>query len=72
VEPIVDHPEDLVQIDWVAATTGNPMAGVARSTILATGAASIEDPRCRQLHKKRLHDLYLERYFELHPGGHDE
>ena len=59
-------------IDWIDATIGSPLADVARTSILALGAGSLDNPRYQQFDLLRFHSVYLERYFELRPGGHDE
>ena len=59
-------------IDWVDATIGNPLADVARTSIIALGAASLDDMPHQQFQIRRLHEIYLDRYFELRPGGYEE
>ena len=63
-----------VVIDWVDATCGNPLADVARTSIIMMGAASsaqITNPfmkACIRL----FHAVYLRHYFNLCPGGEHE
>jgi aminoglycoside phosphotransferase (APT) family kinase protein len=63
-----------VVIDWIDATLGNPLADVARTTVLLLGAIEtdqIRDP----WHKaaiRILHAIYLRRYFALCPHGKRE
>lgn len=60
------HPQNVlitqqgpVIIDWTDATRGNPIADVARSSIILQGAA-LTNPLAGQFH-----DAYLEHYFKL-------
>jgi aminoglycoside phosphotransferase (APT) family kinase protein len=59
-----------VIIDWMDATCGNPLADVARSTVIALGAAASEqipNPFSKAL-VRLFHSLYIRRYFQLSPG----
>jgi uncharacterized protein (TIGR02172 family) len=60
-----------VIIDWMDTTRGNPLADLARSSILALGAASTAQvPRMGMKVSLRLfHFLYRREYFRLRPGG---
>lgn len=75
------HPENVMHtqqgeiiIDWVDATRGNPLADVARTSILML--ESIDDPRRKnsleKLYMRNFHREYLKQYFSLRPGGEDE
>lgn len=60
----------LKVIDWVDAKRGNPLADVARSTVLLTIGGLPPNPIQRlfiQLFRQRFHDAYLQRYFAGHP-----
>ena len=71
------HPGNLlltedgpVIIDWMDATLGNPVADVARSSLLMSeGQLSEDDPISKQLalFRDQFHQAYLERYFQLRP-----
>jgi uncharacterized protein (TIGR02172 family) len=75
------HPENIlitaqgeVIIDWVDATLGNPLADVARTTILMLGAAAsdqVPNPLLKQF-VRGFHQVYLRTYFHLRPQGQDE
>jgi thiamine kinase-like enzyme len=61
-------------IDWIDATLGNPLADLARTTILHLGAV-----RTRQISNPLqrffiliFHARYIRSYFNLHPGGERE
>lgn len=60
-------------IDWIDATCGNPIADLARTSIIMSG-----DLACRKtglLEKcfiHTFHGMYLRRYFTCRPGGKDE
>jgi len=64
----------VVIIDWIDATTGNPMADVARSSIIALGA--IASDQITNLFMKAIirvfHDTWFRHYFGLRPGGEQE
>ncbi len=60
-----------IVIDWIDASRGNPLADVARTSILALGFAAT-DPSLLKLngHFIRLfHAIYVRQYFLLAPGG---
>lgn len=63
-----------VVIDWIDATSGNPLADVARTTIILLGAA--ESNQIARLFMKAFvrlfHRVYLRSYFSLRPGGEHE
>jgi aminoglycoside phosphotransferase (APT) family kinase protein len=65
---------DEVIIDWMDASRGNPLADLARSTIIILGAAATAQiPQAGMKAFLRLfHALYLRRYFRLRPGGYTE
>ncbi len=63
-----------VVIDWIDATLGNPLADVARSSILVLGAAASDQIPNRGLKAlvRLFHGAYLRHYFRLRPGGEHE
>ena len=64
----------VVVIDWIDASLGNPLADVARTTIILLGSAtSSQIPNAAlKLFVRLFHALYLHRYFKLRPGGETE
>lgn len=65
---------DARVIDWMDASRGNPLADVARTSIILLGAAESEEipnPFIKVL-VKLFHSIYLRHYFRLRPGGEDE
>ncbi len=75
------HPANLLLsgngatiIDWIDATRGNPLADVARTSVIALGVAASIQIRNRFLKAlaKSFHSAYLKHYFALRPGGKDE
>jgi Ser/Thr protein kinase RdoA (MazF antagonist) len=63
-----------VVIDWNDATLGNPLADVARFSVLALGAVATPQIPSRRIKRvvRHFHDASLRRYFQLRPGGEDE
>jgi uncharacterized protein (TIGR02172 family) len=60
-------------IDWMDATRGNPMADVARTSIILKGMAERQVPNAFIKGFVRLfHAAYLRQYFRLHPQGMEE
>lgn len=66
--------QDAVIIDWIDAARGNPLADVARTSIIALGtAATSQIPnRTMKAFVRLFHAAYLRRYFRLRPDGEDE
>lgn len=75
------HPANLLidgnnahAIDWIDASRGNPLADVARTSIILRGA--IEGRQIPntflKLFVKSFHSIYLDHYFRLRPGGEEE
>lgn len=65
---------DSTIIDWVDASSGNPLADVARTSIILLGALAtkqIRNPLLRGF-VWLFHTVYLNQYFRLRPGGQDE
>ena len=67
-------PERTVIIDWIDATRGSPLADVARTTVIALGAAASSQvpDRLRKILVRLFHSIYLDHYFRLCPGGRSE
>jgi uncharacterized protein (TIGR02172 family) len=67
-------PGHAVVIDWIDASIGNPLADVARTTIIILGAAASSQVQNRvmKFFIKLLHSIYLRHYFHLRPGGEAE
>lgn len=66
--------EDATVIDWIDATRGNPLADVARTSIILLGAASssqIPNPVLKII-VGLFHSAYLKEYFRLRPAGEME
>ena len=75
------HPDNILLtkqgatiIDWIDASLGNPLADLARTTIIFQGAvATSQIPKMWQKMAMRLfHSLYLRHYFALRPGSEGE
>ncbi|MCU0488810.1 MAG: phosphotransferase [Anaerolineales bacterium] len=60
-------------IDWIDASSGNPLADLARSTIIALGAVDcqIQGP-LQRVFVRIFHTAYVRHYFRLRPGGKRE
>lgn len=72
------HPDNILMtdnhamiIDWIDATQGNPLADVARTSVLALGAAATFNVGMG-LFIKIFHASYVKEYFRLNPNGFDE
>jgi len=64
-----------VIIDWVTAVSGNPMADVARTSMILRKVALPRGTPFRSLFqaaRKWLNDIYLKRYFSLRPAGREQ
>jgi Ser/Thr protein kinase RdoA (MazF antagonist) len=70
---ILFAPGRVVTIDWIDASLGNPLADVARTTIILLGAAAAQVPnRLLAVFMRLFHAVYLHHYFRLQPGGEAE
>jgi Ser/Thr protein kinase RdoA (MazF antagonist) len=61
-------------IDWIDASRGNPLADVARTTVIFEGAIAgrqISNP-LERVALTLFHTVYRREYFRLRPGGMDE
>ncbi|MCD4751684.1 MAG: phosphotransferase [Anaerolineaceae bacterium] len=66
--------KDAIIIDWVDVSLGNPLADLARTTILVIEAIEtnkIQNPLTK-LFTRGFHNSYIHRYFSLRPGGEEE
>lgn len=60
-------------IDWVDASSGNPLADLARSSIIALGAADCQvEDAVQRVCVRIFQAAYLRFYFKLRPGGEAE
>jgi uncharacterized protein (TIGR02172 family) len=61
-------------IDWIDASLGNPLADLARTTIILLGA--VETNQVQNLFEKAIvrvfHNKYIRHYFSLRPSGEHE
>lgn len=65
---------DSTVIDWIDASRGNPLADVARTSIILLGAAAssqVPNPLLK-VFVRTFHSAYLRGYFRLKPGGYEE
>lgn len=71
---VLMNANDATVIDWIDASRGNPLADVARTSVILLGAAgSLQIPRLMLKTFVRIfHSIYLRYYFRLRPGGEDE
>jgi Ser/Thr protein kinase RdoA (MazF antagonist) len=66
-------PDRAVVIDWIDASLGNPLADVARTSIIAMGGATVQlSNRLLAGFVRLFHAAYLRHYFRLRPGGEAE
>jgi len=62
-----------VIIDWIDATVGNPLADVARSSVIMLGVRGMEQaPRSEKIVVRWYHRIYLRHYFRLASCDADE
>ena len=66
--------KDATVIDWIDASRGNPLADVARTSVIALGAAESTQTSNAvvKIAVKLFHSAYLKNYFALRPGGQEE
>lgn len=71
---VLATPQGEVIIDWIDATRGNPLADLARSSIIAQGVAATEQTTTavEKLFVRLFHAVYLRRYLALRPEGEAE
>ena len=75
------HPNNIlltkqgeVIIDWIDSALGNPLADLARTTILSIGATEtnqLTNPFLKTF-VRIFHGIYIRRYFSIHAGGQYE
>jgi uncharacterized protein (TIGR02172 family) len=66
--------DDATVIDWIDASRGEPLADVARTSVILLGAATssqIANPVFKLL-VRTFHSAYLKQYFQLRPNGEEE
>ena len=65
--------EEMI-IDWTDVTRGNPLADLARTTILFCGSAEASHSRYSLIRAflLKIHGDYIRHYFRLRPGGEEE
>ena len=73
------HPENVLVtdkqatvIDWLDSSRGNPLADVARTTVILIGSAESSRNPLLKYFIRIFHSAYLEEYFRLRPGGEPE
>lgn len=67
-------PQGDAVIDWIDASCGNPLADVARTSVIFLGAVEsgqVSNPFMKAF-VQTFHSTYLKEYFRLRPGGEDE
>ena len=66
--------KDATILDWIDVSRGNPLADVARTSIILSGAVeSTQIPtRLQKILVSAFHSTYLKYYFRQHPNGWDE
>jgi thiamine kinase len=69
---VILTPKEPVVIDWIDAVRGNPLADVARTSVLLLGTQARGASPLIHLMLDWLHRRYLKRYFELSPSGERE
>lgn len=68
---ILINEDESIIIDWIDASKGNPLADVARTSVLVLGSASTSRLSIK-LFIKLFHSIYLKKYFRLQPSGFEE
>jgi aminoglycoside phosphotransferase (APT) family kinase protein len=76
------HPDNVIVtargpiiIDWMTAVRGNPLADVARTSLLLCKAALPPGTRGRwivEAGRRLYHAIYLRRYLQLHPASRED
>jgi Ser/Thr protein kinase RdoA (MazF antagonist) len=71
---VLVSPKGEAVIDWIDASRGNPLADVARTSIILLGVAESgqESNPLLKLFVKTFHSAYLKYYFQIRPGGEQE
>jgi Ser/Thr protein kinase RdoA (MazF antagonist) len=70
---ILMTPGGGIVIDWIDATSGRPMADLARTTVIAAGAVAGQlDDALQKLVVRIFHSSCIRWYFRIRPGGEDE
>lgn len=62
-----------IVIDWIDTSSGNPLADLARTTIITLGAADCQvQGALPRAFVRIFHTAYVRHYFRLRPGGKQE
>ncbi len=71
---IIISAQGEIIIDWIDASLGNPLADLARTTIISLGAAETNQTQNQFLKFffRVFHTIYIQRYFSILPGGENE
>lgn len=70
---IVLNAQGGIIIDWIAASRGNPLGDLARSTIILLGAAAHQVPNpALKAFVRMFHSRVVRAYFRQNPGGQAE
>ena len=66
--------QDEIIIDWIDTTLGNPLADLARTSIIIIGSVETGENRnpLTKAFIRVFHSTYLRHYFSLRPGGENE
>ena len=66
--------KEVTIIDWIDASRGNPLADLARTSIILLGIAATRQASNQflKIFVKLFHSAYLKEYFRLRPGGEAE
>jgi len=71
---VLIHDDEATVIDWIDASRGNPLADVARTSIIILGAIAashIFNP-LQKMFVSMFHATYLREYFRIRPHGMNE
>jgi Ser/Thr protein kinase RdoA (MazF antagonist) len=74
------HPDNIIMtaqggfvIDWIDASRGNPLADVARTSVILLGISAEQVPSLfLKWFARAFHAVYLRHYFRLRPQGREE
>ena len=66
--------DEATVIDWIDSSRGNPLADVARTSVILLGAANTRQTKniLDKFFVKTFHNGYLREYFRLRSSGMDE
>jgi uncharacterized protein (TIGR02172 family) len=71
---ILTTPQGEIIVDWIDASNGNPLADLARTSILALGGTGADKNQnaVKRIITRIIHAVYIRHYFKLCPGGESE